>query len=159
MRNRRRGPCWRVDAFEERVRAACERHRSLLIFDQFEEIVTLFDEAGARDAQRPARSSSTRRCASHRQRPTRCRRSSGDRSSATPKLVRAARKGLEFDPQSGEPVLWAEPEPLTVTWHQHAAAYAAITWPTPAAWPHSPCSGPPPSAAHSLAAFDPIRRV
>lgn len=24
-------------------------------------------------------------------------------------LVRAARKGLEFDPQTGEPVLWAEP--------------------------------------------------
>ena len=41
-----------VDAFEERVRAACERHRPLLIFDQFEEIVTLFDEARARDAQR-----------------------------------------------------------------------------------------------------------
>ncbi len=41
-----------IDEFEERVRAACERHRPLLIFDQFEEIVTLFDEAGARDAQR-----------------------------------------------------------------------------------------------------------
>jgi WD40 repeat protein len=41
-----------MDAFEERVRAACRRHRPLLIFDQFEEIVTLFDGAGARDAQR-----------------------------------------------------------------------------------------------------------
>jgi WD40 repeat protein len=41
-----------MDLFEERVRAACERSRPLLIFDQFEEIVTLFDEAGARDAQR-----------------------------------------------------------------------------------------------------------
>ncbi|HEV2641405.1 MAG TPA: AAA family ATPase, partial [Candidatus Elarobacter sp.] len=41
-----------MDAFEERVRAACERHRPLLIFDQFEEIVTLFDEARAPDAQR-----------------------------------------------------------------------------------------------------------
>jgi hypothetical protein len=30
-------------------------------------------------------------------------------------LVRAARQGLEFDPQTGEPVLWAEPEPVTVT--------------------------------------------
>ncbi|HYB87053.1 MAG TPA: WD40 repeat domain-containing protein [Streptosporangiaceae bacterium] len=40
-----------VDAFEERVRAACERHRPLLIFDQFEEIVTLFDEARAHDIQ------------------------------------------------------------------------------------------------------------
>jgi WD40 repeat protein len=41
-----------VDAFEERVRAACEQHRPLLIFDQFEEIATLFDEARACDAQR-----------------------------------------------------------------------------------------------------------
>ena len=41
-----------ADAFEERVRAAGERHRLLLIFDQFEEVMTLFDEAGARDAQR-----------------------------------------------------------------------------------------------------------
>jgi WD40 repeat protein len=39
-------------ALEKRVRAACEQHRPLLIFDQFEEIVTLFDEAGARDTQR-----------------------------------------------------------------------------------------------------------
>jgi len=48
-------------------------------------------------------------------------------------LVRATRKGLEFDPQSGEPVLWAEPEPVTVTWYQHAAAYAAMKWPALAA--------------------------
>ena len=48
-------------------------------------------------------------------------------------LVRAARKGLEFDPQTGEPVLWAAPEPVTVTWHQHAAAYAAMKWPALAA--------------------------
>jgi WD40 repeat protein len=41
-----------MDAFSERVRTASERHRLLLIFDQFEEIVTLFDEAGTRDAQR-----------------------------------------------------------------------------------------------------------
>jgi len=41
-----------IDAFEERVRAVCQRHRPLLIFDQFEEIVTLFDEARAPDAQR-----------------------------------------------------------------------------------------------------------
>ena len=41
-----------VDAFEARIRAACERHRPLLIFDQFEEIVTLFDEAELRDSQR-----------------------------------------------------------------------------------------------------------
>ena len=48
-------------------------------------------------------------------------------------LVRAAHQGLEFDPQTGEPVLWAEPEPVTVTWYQHAAADAAMKWPTLAA--------------------------
>jgi integrase len=48
-------------------------------------------------------------------------------------LVRAARKGHEFDPQTGEPTLWAGPEPVTVTWYQHAAAYAAMKWPTLAA--------------------------
>jgi len=30
-------------------------------------------------------------------------------------------------------MLWAEPEPVTVTWYQHAAAYAAMKWPTLAA--------------------------
>jgi hypothetical protein len=35
-------------------------------------------------------------------------------------LVRAARQGLEFDPATGEPVRWAGPEPVTVTWYQHA---------------------------------------
>src|SRR5258708_8446180 len=63
-------------------------------------------------------------------------------------LVRAARKRLEFDPQSRDPVLWAEPEPLTVTWHQHAAPYPAMKARTLAACPHSPCSGPPPPAPH-----------
>ena len=48
-------------------------------------------------------------------------------------LVRAARQGLEFDPATGEPVLWAEPEPVTVTWYQHAVAYAAMKWPSLAA--------------------------
>jgi integrase len=64
-------------------------------------------------------------------------------------LVRAARKGLEFDPQSGEPVLWAEPEPVTVTWHQHAAAYAAMKWPALAA--HSRAS-----VAEALATVTPV---
>lgn len=41
-----------IEAFKQRVLAACERHRLLLIFDQFEELVTLFDEAGAREVQR-----------------------------------------------------------------------------------------------------------
>ena len=48
-------------------------------------------------------------------------------------LVRAARLGLEFDPATGEPVLWAEPGPVTVTWYQHAVAYAAMKWPSLAA--------------------------
>jgi len=45
-------------------------------------------------------------------------------------LVRAARKGLEFDPVTGEPVLWAAPQPPATTWYQHAAAYAAMKWPS-----------------------------
>ena len=32
-------------------------------------------------------------------------------------LVRAARKGLEFDPVTGEPVLWAAPQPAATTWY------------------------------------------
>jgi len=48
-------------------------------------------------------------------------------------LIRAARQGLEFDPATGEPVLRAGPEPVTVTWYQHAAAYAAMKWPALAA--------------------------
>jgi integrase len=64
-------------------------------------------------------------------------------------LVRAARKGLEFDPQTGEPVLWGEPEPVTVTWYQHAAAYAAMKWPALAA--HSRAS-----VAETLATITPV---
>lgn len=48
-------------------------------------------------------------------------------------LVRAARMGLEFDPLIGEPVTWNLPEPPAVTWHQEAAAYAAMKWPLLAA--------------------------
>jgi WD40 repeat protein len=40
-----------AEAFEERVRAACGHERPLLVFDQFEEILTLFDEPGAEQAQ------------------------------------------------------------------------------------------------------------
>jgi hypothetical protein len=40
-----------TQAFEERLRAACSSHRPLIVFDQFEEIVTLFDEPGAREAR------------------------------------------------------------------------------------------------------------
>ena len=39
-------------------------------------------------------------------------------------LIRAARRGLEFDPVTGEPAAWTAPEPVTVTWYQHAVAYA-----------------------------------
>jgi hypothetical protein len=38
-----------------------------------------------------------------------------------------------LDGEDTEPVPWAEPEPVTVTWYQHAAAYAAMKWPTLAA--------------------------
>ena len=53
-------------------------------------------------------------------------------------LVRAARRGLEFDPATGEPVLWAEPTPPVTTWLEHAVAYADIKWPRLA--PHSRAS-------------------
>jgi len=36
-----------VEAFEERVRQACATHRPLLVFDQFEEILTLFESEDA----------------------------------------------------------------------------------------------------------------
>jgi len=53
-------------------------------------------------------------------------------------LVRAARKGAEFDPVTGEPAAWAAPEPVTVSWNQHPVAYAEMKWPRLA--PHSRAS-------------------
>ena len=50
-------------------------------------------------------------------------------------LVRAARKGREFGAATGEPLLWAAPEPAITTWFQHALAYADMKWPHLA--PHS----------------------
>ena len=50
-------------------------------------------------------------------------------------LVRAARRGQEFSPATGEPAAWATPEPVTVTWYQYAMAYAEMKWPHLA--PHS----------------------
>ena len=47
-------------------------------------------------------------------------------------LIRAARRGLEFDPATGEPLAWAAPAPATVTWYQHAPAYAAPAAPSTA---------------------------
>jgi WD40 repeat protein len=41
-----------VQAFEARVREACGTHRPLLIFDQFEEIITLFEDDDAVAVQR-----------------------------------------------------------------------------------------------------------
>ena len=40
-----------IEAFEARVLAACDERRPLLIFDQFEELVTLFDEGELRGSQ------------------------------------------------------------------------------------------------------------
>ena len=48
-------------------------------------------------------------------------------------LIRAARKGLDFTPGTGEPSSWAAPEPDTISWLEHAAAYAAMKWPLAAA--------------------------
>jgi hypothetical protein len=48
-------------------------------------------------------------------------------------LIRAARKGLDFSPGTGEPVSWAAPEAATISWLEHAAAYAAMKWPLAAA--------------------------
>ena len=36
-----------TETFEERLRAVCQTDRPLIVFDQFEEILTLFDEANA----------------------------------------------------------------------------------------------------------------
>ena len=64
-------------------------------------------------------------------------------------LIRAARRGLEFDPATGEPLAWAAPAPATVTWYQHAVAYAAMKWPHLAA--HSRAS-----MAEALATVTPL---
>ncbi|HLX47334.1 MAG TPA: site-specific integrase [Streptosporangiaceae bacterium] len=53
-------------------------------------------------------------------------------------LIRAARRGQAFDPATGQPASWAAPEPVTVTWYQHAVAYAQMKWPHLA--PHSRAS-------------------
>ncbi len=64
-------------------------------------------------------------------------------------LVRAARKGAGFDPATGEPAAWAAREPVTVTWLQHAVAYAQMKWPHLA--PHSRAS-----LADALATVTPL---
>ena len=64
-------------------------------------------------------------------------------------LVRTARKGLAFAPETGEPESWAVPEPEPVTWYQHAVAYAEMKWPRLA--PHSRAS-----LADALATVTPL---
>jgi hypothetical protein len=63
-------------------------------------------------------------------------------------LVRAARTGLDFDPATGEPAIWRQPEPVTVTWYEHAVSYAAARWPELAAHSRS-------SLADALATITP----
>ncbi len=48
-------------------------------------------------------------------------------------LIRAARKGLDFSPGTGEPASWAARQPATTSWLEHATAYAAMKWPLAAA--------------------------
>jgi hypothetical protein len=43
-------------------------------------------------------------------------------------LIRAARQGLEFDPDTGEPLPWSMPGQAAATWLEHAAAYADMKW-------------------------------
>ncbi len=64
-------------------------------------------------------------------------------------LVRAARRGMAFDPANGEPAAWAAPEPVTATWYQHAVAYAEMKWRRLA--PHSRAS-----LADALATVTPL---
>src|SRR6266567_1789205 len=64
-------------------------------------------------------------------------------------LIRAARRGREFDAATGEPLAWAASAPTTVTWYQHAVAYAAMKWPHLAA--HSRAS-----MAEALATVTPL---
>ena len=37
--------------------------------------------------------------------------------------------GAGFDPGTGKPAAWAAPEPVTITWYQHAVGYAEMKWP------------------------------
>ena len=48
-------------------------------------------------------------------------------------LIRAARQGLDFSARTGEPASWATRLPATISWLDHAAAYAAMKWPLAAA--------------------------
>jgi integrase len=64
-------------------------------------------------------------------------------------LVHAARQGQAFDTAIGEPAAWVAPEPVTVTWYQHAMAYAEMKWPHLA--PHSRAS-----LADALATVTPL---
>jgi integrase len=64
-------------------------------------------------------------------------------------LVRAARKGLEFDLATGEPTLWSTLPTPDPTWYQLAVAYVDMKWPCLA--PHSRAS-----VAEALATLTPV---
>jgi hypothetical protein len=64
-------------------------------------------------------------------------------------LISAARRGLDFDSATGKPTAWAAPEPVTVTWYEHAVAYSEMKWPRLA--PHSRAS-----LADALATVTPL---
>ena len=43
--------------------------------------------------------------------------------------LRATRRSAEFDPATGEPLLWAVPGPAATTWLEHAVAYTDMKCP------------------------------
>ena len=59
--------------------------------------------------------------------PVRWRTVTGPSSSARPA------KAWTSPPGTGEPASWAAPEAATISWLEHAAAYAAMKWPLAAA--------------------------
>jgi hypothetical protein len=73
-------------------------------------------------------------------------------------LVRAARTGLEFDPATGEPTTWNQPEPVTITWYEHAASYAAARWPELAAHSRSSLADALATITPALTRHDTARR-
>lgn len=78
-------------------------------------------------------------------------------------LVRAARRGLEFDPATGEPLLWTASEPVPITWYQHAVADADMKWPHLAAHSRASMAEAPatvtPELTSSTAHRPPIRTL
>lgn len=48
-------------------------------------------------------------------------------------LIRAARRGLDFSPVTGEPTRWTGRQTPSISWLEHASAYAVMKWPHSAA--------------------------